>query len=165
MHALRTRNARDCLMNLEKRSMKNPRHRFAVRPRALSALALSAIAATTHAATATHWAPTATKAHDPRGAVHIAAMREGEPVHVVMSLRLRNKPQLDALASRLMAHADERPISSAEFMRTYAPTADQARRVADYLRSQGFSHVQIAPNRLLVEAQGTAGSIKSAFQA
>jgi len=112
------------------------------------------------------WVATSTKAHDPRGAVHVAAMRAGEQVPVVVSLKLRNKPELDALTARLMAgDPTARALTSEQFMARHAPTDEQVARVAGYLRQQGFANVEIAPNHLLVSATGGAGAVKQAFQA
>lgn len=35
--------------------------------------------------------------------------------------------------------------------------------VADYLRKSGFVNIEVAPNRLLVSARGTADTVKTAF--
>jgi len=132
---------------------------------ALAAATIIASSASVHAATAA-WIPTGTRAHDPRGAVHVAAMRAGDPVPVVVSLKLRNKPELDALTARLMAgDPGARALTSEQFLARHAPTPEQAARVADYLRQQGFANVQVAANRLLVSATGSAGAVKQAFRA
>ncbi len=132
----------------------------------LSALMASVFALSAHAAAAEAWVATSTKAHDPRAAVHVAPLRAGEQVDVVVSLKLRNKGALDALTASLMAGAPGvRPLSSAEFMARHAPTAAQAQAVVAYLRAQGFTGIEVAPNNLLVSATGTAGAIRSAFRA
>src|ERR1700748_3969109 len=101
----------------------------------LSALMASVFAISAHAATSEAWVATTTKAHDPRAAVHVAPLRAGEQVDVRVSLKLRNKADLDALTAKLMSGAaGVRPLSSAEFMAKHAPTADQAAAVVLYLR-------------------------------
>src|SRR3954470_23072867 len=103
----------------------------------LSALTASVFALSAQAATTEAWVATSTKAHDPRAAVHVAPMKAGEQVNIVVSLKLRNKDQLDALTARLMTGAaGARPLTSAEFMAQHAPTEAQAQAVADYLRSK-----------------------------
>src|ERR1700761_9527548 len=125
----------------------------------LSALMASVFALSAHAATTEAWVATSTKAHDPRAAVHVAPLRAGEQVDVVISLKLRNKDSLDALTAKLMAGAPGvRPLTSAEFMAQYAPTAAQAQAVVAYLRAQGFTNIDVAPNNLLVSATGTAAA-------
>ena len=142
-------------------------HRSCAPVRAIAlacALALSTLA---HAADAPGeaWVATTTRAHDVRNAVHIAPMRPGDPVHVEVSLRLRDRAGLDAFTARLMSGAGVRPMTSEEFMARHGPTQAQADRVAAYLRAHGFRDVEIAPNRLLVSADGSAGAVQEAFQA
>ena len=131
-----------------------------------AAAILVACAACANAATNEAWAPTTTKAHDPRGATHVGELRSGEQVDIVVSLQVRNKTQLNALTASLMTGtAGAKPLTPGQFLDQYAPTADQAQAVVTYLRSQGFSNIEIAPNRLLISASGGAGAVKSAFQA
>ena len=132
----------------------------------LSALMAGVFALSAQAATSQAWVATTTKAHDPQAAVHVAPLRAGEQVDVVVSLKLRNKAELDTLTAQLMAGtAGVHPLSSAEFMAKHAPTAAQAQAVVAYLRAQGFTNIDVAPNNLLVSATGTAGAIRSAFKA
>jgi len=136
------------------------------RMKVLSALMASVFALSAQAATSEAWVATTTKAHDPRAAVHVAPLRAGEQVDIVVSLKLRNKADLDALTAKLMAGAaGVRPLSSAEFMAKHAPTAAQAQAVVAYLRAQGFTNIDVAPNNLLVSATGTAAAIRTAFKA
>jgi PKD repeat protein len=132
----------------------------------LAALALGALALPTLAASpaAEAWVAT-TAAPDTGRAVHIAPLRAGEPVHVLVSLRIRDRAGLDAFASRLASGAGAKPMTQAEYMQKHAPTEAQARQVADYLRAHGFTGIDIAPNRLLVSADGNAGAVKEAFRA
>jgi len=132
----------------------------------LSALTASVFALSAQAATSEAWVATSTKAHDPLAAVHVAPLKAGEQVNILVSLKLRNKAQLDALTSSLMAGAaGARPLTSAEFMAKHAPTAAQAQEVVAYLRAQGFTNIEVAPNNLLVSATGTAAAIRTAFKA
>ena len=132
----------------------------------LPALVLAALGAGAQAASTEAWVATTTKAHDPRAAVHVAPLKDGEQVDIVVSLKLRNKTDLDALTARLMTGAaGARPLTQAEFMARHAPTAAQAQAVVDYLRAQGFVNIEVAANNLLVSATGGAGSIRHAFQA
>src|ERR1700744_5048202 len=112
----------------------------------LSALTASVFALSAHAAATEAWVATSTKAHDPRTAQHIAPLKSGEQVDVVVSLKLRNKADLDALTAKLMAGAPGvRPLTSDQFMAKYAPTAAQAQTVVAYLRAQGFTNIDPAP--------------------
>ena len=132
----------------------------------LSAIATAAIVTMSAHAAAPAWVATTTKAHDPRSAVHVAPLRAGDQVPVVVSLKLRDKAALDALTARLMsgdptAHA----LTREQFMARHAPTDDQVAHVVAYLGQQGFTGIEVAPNHLLVSAIGGAGAVKQAFQA
>jgi len=132
----------------------------------LSALTASVFALSAQAASTEAWVATSTKAHDPRAAVHVAPLKAGEQVDIVVSLKLRNKAELDSLTSKLMTGAaGARPLTSAEFLAKHAPTEADAQAVVAYLRAQGFTNIDVAPNRLLVSATGTANAIRSAFKA
>jgi subtilase family serine protease len=136
------------------------------RMKLLSALVLGALAISAQAATSEAWVATSTKAHDPRAAVHVAPLKAGDQVNIVVSLKLRNKAELDSLTSKLMTGAaGVKPLTSGEFMARHAPTAAQAQAVVEYLRAQGFVNIEVAANNLLVSATGGAGSVKNAFQA
>jgi len=132
----------------------------------LSALTASVFALSAQAASTEAWVATSTKAHDPRAAVHVAPLKAGEQVDIVVSLKLRNKAELDSLTSKLMTGAaGARPLTSAEFLAKHAPTEADAQAVVAYLRAQGFTNIDVAPNRLLVSATGTALAIRGAFKA
>ena len=138
----------------------------------LCAAALGAIAADKPAGApapaAVHsWVATHTKAHALAYAVatDTGAMAETETIHVAIALRLRNKDELDALTERLAVGQSTQVLSSQQFLERHAPTREQAVRVVNYLRSHGFQNVAMADNRLLVNADGTPGQIRAAFQA
>jgi len=108
------------------------------------------------------WVSTATKAFDTRSAVVQRAADEGETIRIVVGLKLRSKPDLDALL-HAGGIASRRGIDS-DFIRfRFAPTADQAAAVIAYLRSAGFTKVRATSNNLLVTATGTVGQAQSAF--
>jgi len=92
------------------------------------------------------------------GDVFTGVLPHTQPMHIVVALKVQNRAQLDSLVA---AHQTLKP---AEFSANYAPTASQAQAVATYLRQMGFTNVVIAPNRLLVSADGTADSARAAFQ-
>ena len=131
----------------------------------LSVIAAAIAVASAQAATPA-WVATTTKAHDPRGATHLAPLRAGDAVPVVVSLKLRNKAELDALAARLMAgDPAARALTREQFMARHAPTDEQVARVVAYLRQQGFAGIEVASNHLLVSATGGAGAVRQAFRA
>jgi subtilase family serine protease len=89
------------------------------------------------------------------------------PIHVEVALKLRDREGLDAFiennakvqAKGMAAHL----MTPAQFLANHAPTPVQAQTVANYLTNMGFRNVVIAPNRLLVSADGTAATARNAF--
>jgi pseudomonalisin len=92
------------------------------------------------------------------GDVSTGVLPHTQPMHVVVALKLRNGDQLNAL---IAAH---QVLTPAQFAAQYAPTQAQAQAVATYLTQTGFTNVVIAPNRLLVSADGAADKAQAAFQ-
>jgi subtilase family serine protease len=97
----------------------------------------------------------------------VGALPMNHPMHIVVALKLRDRDALDAFiannakiqakgaAAQLMTHE--------QFLANHAPTQVQAQTVANYLTNMGFRNVVIAPNRLLVSADGTAATARDAF--
>ena len=83
-----------------------------------------------------------------------------QPMHISVSLNLRNKAQLDAF----VANPHHPNLTPAQFNAMYAPTQAQAQQVADFLKKSGFSNVTIEPNRQLVTASGRADTAATAFR-
>jgi hypothetical protein len=83
-----------------------------------------------------------------------------QPMHVVVTLKLRNEQQLDDY----IATPGFRPLTSEQFQTLYAPTQTQAQAVADYLTKAGFGNVKIAAGNALVEADGYADTAQTAFR-
>jgi subtilase family serine protease len=109
------------------------------------------------------WALTQTKAPEIRNGVHLGAMRDGEQVHVAVALKLRNKAELDQLTAQITA-GQHAPISPAEFKTRFSPTDAQVQAVVDHLKANGFTNIEIAPNHLLVSADGLHSAVKAAFK-
>ncbi|WP_158621154.1 protease pro-enzyme activation domain-containing protein [Dyella dinghuensis] len=83
-----------------------------------------------------------------------------QPMHVVVTLKLRNEQQLDDY----IAKPGFRPLTSAQFRMLYGPSKVQAQAVADYLVKAGFGNVKIAPNNAFIEADGRADTAQAAFK-
>lgn len=127
----------------------------------LAAMVLATMGISAHAE---QWVSTATKASKLLpSAVHVATMQVGAPTHIVVSLKLRNKAQLDALTARILAGRTTQRLTSAEFMSRHAPTNAQVQAVVDHLTRSGFRNIKVEPNRMLVSADGTAAAVKAAF--
>ncbi|MDG2538278.1 protease pro-enzyme activation domain-containing protein [Dyella jiangningensis] len=99
-------------------------------------------------------------------AATVAPLEASKPMHVEVSLNLRNVDELEAFL-----HAVNDPASSQyhhfltpeQFKARYAPTDADAAKVAAHLRQSGFTNVQVASNNLLVSADGNANTVNAAF--
>ena len=81
------------------------------------------------------------------------------PIHIVVSLQLRNEAQLKAL----IANPSHPNLTPAEFADRFGPTAADAAAVTAWMQQQGFQNVTVSPNRVLVSADGSAATVQSAF--
>ena len=126
------------------------------------ALVGSAVAATTHPTmVALGHAPTL---H--RGETMVGPLSATQRLHVEVALKLRNPAQLHSFIASAHAPgllAKPRTMTQQQFRANHAPTQAQANAVVAYLRQAGFTNVRIAPNRLLVSADGTADVASAAF--
>jgi xanthomonalisin len=109
-------------------------------------------------------APTGTKVVAHAAALHAGDMVTGpmslaQPLHVAVSLKLRNEAQLQAF----IANPDHPELTPEQFTAQYGPSEADANAVAAWLRQHGFSNVTISPNRLLVSASASAAIVQSAF--
>ena len=130
--------------------------------RVLAALALACVAPLAQAA----WVSTATKALPPVSSIPRSAVAADMPVHVIVSLQLRDKDGLKTFLHN--QHTPGNPqygivLSSQQFLDTYSPTTDQVQAVQDYLAQTGFSNISAAANRTLITAEGTASIAQRAF--
>lgn len=126
---------------------------------------LAAAFSTSASAAETEWAKTESHALEVRNGTAGEMMKAGEKIHVAVSLRLRNKEELDALTSDLMAGRSKRVLSQEEFASRYAPTQDQVQAVVKHLTQSGFTNIKVAKNKMMVTADGTAGAAKAGFKA
>jgi len=95
-----------------------------------------------------------------------AQARAGEPAHVVVSLRVRDLKKLEALGRAVneRGNAQYRQfLTPKAFLAEFAPTEAQVRKVVEHLRKSGFVNIRVSKNRLLVSADGTAGTVRTAF--
>ena len=123
--------------------------------------------ASTQGTNATAWAVTRTHAFTNSDATFNGYAADQEPVSITVALKLRNKDVLDSYTRELFRPGSpsyHQFLTSEQSAATFAPTQQQAQGVADYLTRQGFANVQIAPNRLLVTANGTIGAARRAFR-
>ncbi|WP_426701216.1 pre-peptidase C-terminal domain-containing protein [Rhodanobacter sp. Col0626] len=108
---------------------------------------------------------------------HATRLRQGDvvngplavaqPIHIEVALKLRNPDQLHtflATAKTSTLSMVQHKMSPQQFVANYSPTTDQANKVAAWLTSAGFTNVTIAPNRLMVSADGRADTAQAAFK-
>lgn len=118
------------------------------------------------AANVSSWAATRTQVPYTGDAVFQGYASDQETVSITVALKLRNRDVLDSFNQELFRPGSpsfHQFLSSQDSTALFAPTQEQAASVADYLAQQGFTHIQIAPNRLLVTADGTVGASRRAF--
>jgi len=141
----------------------------------MGALALPLVVATLPADAAnapTTWVGTETKAFlTPEQMSAFAAAPQaqavpGEPAHVVVSLRVHDMKKLEALGRAVNERGNaqyHRFLTPKAFLTDFAPTPTQVQKVVAHLRKSGFVNIHVSKNRLLVSADGTAGTVKTAF--
>jgi len=89
------------------------------------------------------------------------------PMHIEVALKVRNRAALDTFVAaathpnRLLTQPNV--MSSEEFVAKHAPAEDKIQQVVDFLASSGFKNIVVAPNRLLVSADGSADIAQTAF--
>ncbi|MFC5472958.1 S53 family peptidase [Paraherbaspirillum soli] len=145
-------------------------------------LAFGSLAAQAAVTDNSAWVPTKTQAFlpqvqvnthtGPQSATQAAAkmateLAHGEPVHVVLSLNLRNEAQLDQFLQELHQPGSAsygKYLTPEQFVAQYAPTEKQVAAVVAHLRQAGFVNIQVAKNRQLASADGTAGTVQAGFR-
>ena len=113
-----------------------------------------------------HWATTVTRTHPTTGARFRELVPADEPLDIAVVLNLRHADELKGLTNAFTdpgGPAYGQRMSALRVRSRYAPLAEQAQAVADYLRSSGFAATQIEDNNLIVRASGTAASVRKAF--
>jgi pseudomonalisin len=115
------------------------------------------------------WTSTATKAYPLQNlsnATYIGPAAPSTPLHIVVGLKEQNADQVQPTLLRMLTPGDPlygTSLTLQQFVAQFGPTPAQAQAVQSYLAGQGFSNVTIADNQLLVEADGTAAGVSSAF--
>lgn len=88
------------------------------------------------------------------------------PMHLAISLPLRNEQELDALISDISDPSSPNYrhfISSAEFAARFSPTAADYTKVIKYLQSQNLTVTGLHSNRLVVSVAGAVPDVERAF--
>lgn len=125
-----------------------------------SVIPVAPSAATADAGAPSGWTATATHAVRVSFAGDKSAasrLPESQPMRIVVGLRMRDPKGAQDVIRRGQI------MSPQEFTAAYNPTRSQAEKVASYLREQGFRHVTIEPNNLIVTGTASAKHVESAF--
>lgn len=121
----------------------------------------------------TQWVATATRGFlnlNQRRTFAVEPTREakaGEAAHIVVAMKVRDFGKLRDLAAAVTQPADpsyHKFLTPQTFLERFAPTQRQIERVVAHLRQNGFVNIKVARNRMLISADGTAGTVKTAFR-
>lgn len=134
----------------------------------LPAAAPQALATSSTAATAVASGYTLNMTGSPQiqGAA-VTALEADHPLHVVVSLKLRNPDQLQTFLAGVTTPGNAQYgkfLSPAQFKAQYAPTQAQVDAVVAHLQQAGFTNIDVAPNNLLISADGNAGAATTGFR-
>ncbi|WP_043592117.1 S53 family peptidase [Chromobacterium haemolyticum] len=115
-----------------------------------------------------NWQSTNTLAHPVQSLIPQAQdsgeVAAGQSVHIAVALKVRNKAQLDTLTQSILQGGSKHYLSKTEFLDRFSPTEAQAQTVVKHLQANGFRNIKVAPNRLLITADGSAATVKAGFQ-
>lgn len=101
-------------------------------------------------------------------AERISPLELGNPMHVSVSLNLRNIAELETFLDDVNnPHSPQyqKFLTPEQFKARFAPTDDQVKAVVAHLAAYGFHNVEVASNNMLVSADGNAAAVNAAFHA
>jgi pseudomonalisin len=135
----------------------------------LRALTLGALIFTlTGSAAAQTWVSTSTQAIGPAlaNATAQGALPDSTPIHVNVGLQIQNREALVAYVQQITTPGTAlygQELDPASFAAAYAPSNAAVGSVVSYLTAAGFQNVQVEPNNLMIAADGTAATVRQAF--
>ncbi|HVT34115.1 MAG TPA: protease pro-enzyme activation domain-containing protein, partial [Nevskiaceae bacterium] len=138
---------------------------FRVSLRAAARIAVGCLLAASVPARA-GWDNTATTALVPPAGTVLGALPADTPMQVTVTLKLRNKGMLDQLVRNQHTPGNPmygRTLTPAQVHAQFDPTSAQAKMVADYLKSAGFTTVRVSKGHTLVGGTATAAVVQRAF--
>ena len=89
----------------------------------------------------------------------VGPMALAQSMRVTISLHWRNPAQLQAF----IAQPHHKNLSHAEFMAAYGPTVAQVDQVKAFMHKQGFTHITVTPDNLLVSGEAPVATVQQAF--
>ncbi|WP_413623556.1 protease pro-enzyme activation domain-containing protein [Luteibacter sp. Lutesp34] len=96
----------------------------------------------------------------------VTAMPADKPLHVAVSLKLRNADELQSFLSAVTTPGNRlygKFLTPEEFKARFAPTQAQVDAVVAHLKQAGFGNIDVAPNNLLISADGNVGAAANGF--
>ncbi len=98
--------------------------------------------------------------------VMVGQTNPNQPIKMAVILPIRNQPQLTDLLHQLYNPSDPHYghyLTVAQFEQQFSPTPAQYGEVEAYFASRGFRITGTSPNRLVLDVEGPAGLVGSAF--
>ena len=105
-----------------------------------------------------------------RAAYDQGAVVESEPMNRMLLLLQRSANQEASLRQLLDQQQDKSSanyhkwLTPEDFGQRFGPSDADVQAVTDWLTSQGFTGIKVAPGRVAIEFSGNAGEVQSAFQ-
>ncbi|MGA7439259.1 MAG: protease pro-enzyme activation domain-containing protein [Luteibacter sp.] len=96
----------------------------------------------------------------------VTAMAADHPMHVVISMKLRNPDQLQTFLHNVTTPGNAafgKFLSPDQFKAQYGPTQAQVDAVVAHLKQSGFTNIEVTPNNLLISADGNANAATTGF--
>ena len=115
------------------------------------------------------WTSTATKAYPVQNlpsATFLGPVAATTPLHIVVGLKEQNADQVQPTLLRMLTPGDPlygTSLTLQQFVAQFGATPAQVQAVESYLAGYGFSNITVSDNQLLIEADGTAAGVSSAF--
>jgi len=99
--------------------------------------------------------------------VKIAEFEKDVQLHIAISLKLDKKEELDQLLEDLYNSSSplyRQYLSSQEFIDRFSPSVNHVSNLVEFLNASNINVTDVDDNRFLVHAQGSVGSLNTAFQ-
>jgi subtilase family serine protease len=99
-------------------------------------------------------------------ATDLGAVDPTTVIDVTAWLEIHNKADLDALVKAQRTHGSsqfQKWLTQEQFNATYAPTANEAKAVQNFLSGKGFTILTVAENNFYVKVSGTVEQVQDAF--
>jgi hypothetical protein len=99
-------------------------------------------------------------------AIRVGPLEPTQKLHLVLSIQVPHMPEEEQFIKELTTKGSpnfHKFLTAELWNARFAPSAEDEQAVVDWAKSQGLTVTQRYANRLLVEADGTVGTIEKAF--